>query len=401
MEGMTTLSRAQFESAARISTPAEAAALLLCYPHYRTLGDVMHSVSGDPRIKELLVTGFLRWYPESRTDALDRKARNWLSGRCQNLTKEDAFILSHILELPLDKTDALLKMTAGEGIHWRDPEDILWSYAIVHHLEPARTRALLEQAKTFLPAQEPTAATPSQIYTAQVFDQLEAFLYGSEAELLSFLSARRQMLGSFHNTAHHIFSQYMELLEQGFSDSDVEAYFEAMTKQAARKLKAHPEMTGYAAMYQPKSISSLDILETYLHRSLVPTRSNRSEQKSDPFFAIRNSIRQSWPNECMLSRMKSRQIDVSRKVLILLFLATDGSNSAYAESDEEELLSREDIFLDVYTRMNLMLHSCGFPKLDPRNPFDWMVLFCISSGDSWEIDDRLHAMLTEMFPEAS
>ena len=147
MEGMTTLSRAQFESAARITTPAEAAALLLCYPHYRTLGDVLHSLSGDPRIKELLVTGFLRWYPESRTDALDRKARNWLSCRCQNLTKEDAFILSHILELPLDKTDALLKMTAGEGIHWRDPEDILWSYAIVHHLEPARTRALLEQAK--------------------------------------------------------------------------------------------------------------------------------------------------------------------------------------------------------------------------------------------------------------
>ena len=46
-----------------------------------------------------------------------------------------------------------------------------------------------------------------------------------------------------------------------------------------------------------------------------------------------------------------------------------------------------------------MLNSCGFLKLDPRSPFDWMILFCISTGDLWESDARLRTMLTEMFPE--
>ncbi len=397
MEAMTALSQAQFESAVRITTPAEAAAALKSYPHFRTLGDVLRSFSGDSRLKDRLVEGFLRWFPESRQDALDRKARNWLGGKCQSLAKEDAFILSHILELTLDKANDLLKMTAGEGIHWRDPEDIIWSYSILHHLEPDRTRALLEQAR--MRFHTPTAASVS--YTAQVYDQLQSVLYGSEEEVLAFIETEHQMLGSFHNTAHHIFTQYMELLEQGFSDSDVEAYFHEMTKQVTRKLKAHPELEGHTAMYQPKSISSLEILETYLHRRLVPIRTSPAERSSDPFFAIRNSIRQSWPNEATLSRMKNRQIDVTRKVLILLFLATDGSNSEYADSEEEEHLTKEDIFLDTYTRLNLMLHSCGFPKLDPRNAFDWMILYCISSGDLWEIDGRLQAMLIEMFPEAS
>jgi len=38
-------------------------------------------------------------------------------------------------------------------------------------------------------------------------------------------------------------------------------------------------------------------------------------------------------------------------------------------------------------------------KLDPRSAFDWMVLFCISTGDLWESDERIQAMLLEMFPK--
>ena len=174
-----------------------------------------------------------------------------------------------------------------------------------------------------------------------------------------------------------------------------------MTKQVQRKLKAHPEMAGHTVMYQPRPMSAIDILETYLYRSSVPTRTARANRASDPFLAIRNCIQQSWPDDVTLSLMKNRRIEVTRKVLILLFLATDGSNSDYAEADGEDHLSKEDTFLDVHTRLNLMLYSCGFLKLDPRNAFDWVILYCISSGDLWESDSRLRAMLLEMFPEAS
>ena len=91
---------------------------------------------------------------------------------------------------------------------------------------------------------------------------------------------------------------------------------------------------------------------------------------------------------------------MTRKVLILLFLATDGFGSDFTlDEDDEEPFTQEEQFLDLYTRMNLMLTSCSFQKLDPRNPFDWMILYCISTGDLWESDQRLPAMLRATFPE--
>lgn len=54
--------------------------------------------------------------------------------------------------------------------------------------------------------------------------------------------------------------------------------------------------------------------------------------------------------------------------------------------------------LDV-SRKVLMLSSNGFQQLDPRSPFDWMILFCIAVGDLWESDDRLQKILTSIFPE--
>lgn len=54
--------------------------------------------------------------------------------------------------------------------------------------------------------------------------------------------------------------------------------------------------------------------------------------------------------------------------------------------------------LDV-SRKVLMLSSSGFQQLDPRSPFDRMILFCIAAGDLWESDDRLQKILTSIFPE--
>lgn len=157
---------------------------------------------------------------------------------------------------------------------------------------------------------------------------------------------------------------------------------------------------GDTKLYKPDHMTVRDVLETYLYRSLVPGTEKENAKKTDAFFAIRNSIRQNWPDEYTFSKMKNQKIDVSRKALILLFLATDGSNSVYENlEDDEEAYTQEEAFEDIYTRLNLMLTSCGFAKLDPRSAFDWMVLFCISSGDLWESDERIQNMLIEMFPQ--
>ena len=93
--------------------------------------------------------------------------------------------------------------------------------------------------------------------------------------------------------------------------------------------------------------------------------------------------------------MKSRKTDVTRKVLILLFLATD----AGPDFDEEEEPTRDEVFQDLYQRLNDMLNLCGFSALDPRAPFDWLILYCICVPDMFDVDARMRAMFKTMFGE--
>ena len=79
--------------------------------------------------------------------------------------------------------------------------------------------------------------------------------------------------------------------------------------------------------------------------------SRLGENEKRIFTAIEKNISDSWPDEAALSKMKSRKLDVTRKVLILLFLATEpGPNP-----DGEEELTRDEVFQDLYQRLNDML----------------------------------------------
>ena len=207
--------------------------------------------------------------------------------------------------------------------------------------------------------------------SSAVKNAMENPFAGSEEELLECLARERESLGVLHNTAYRLFMQYMNLLEKGFSDADLEATLEEMDAEDQRQ--AQLRVDGDIGLRRPEKLSALHILEVYMYRNIVPA--GKKKDSKDLFTGIQRSIRQNWPDETSLSKIKHRELDVPRKVLILLFLATDGSESEFEEWDEDEdILTRDEIFANIYTRLNQMLSSCGFQTLDPRSPFDWMVL---------------------------
>ena len=65
--------------------------------------------------------------------------------------------------------------------------------------------------------------------------------------------------------------------------------------------------------------------------------------------------------------------------------------------DIEEELTEEEYFEKMYLDLNLMLNLCGFAPIDPRVPFDWMILFCICKGEQWLVDSRIEEFLNEVF----
>lgn len=393
---MTVFTRNMFELTQQINTIEEAVDTLLSYEHFRTLGDVLRSFTSDPDLKKRLISGLNAWFPDDKPDSIDRKVRNWLNGKTLSISKQDAYVISRILELSIEQTDSFLKYAVGEGIHWRNPADIIWCYSILHHTPHAATWRLLEQVGT---KKSPSSRQPQnqvESYTSEVYEKLQPVLYQDEDTLLAFLAQEAYQLGNLHNTAYLQFTRYMDLLKRGYSEDGIEALFKEMTRE--EKNKAKIPVDGDIGLHKAEPLSVRDILETYFYRNLIPVQARGKEKSTNAFSSIQRSIRQNWPDESSLSKMESRKLDVSRKVLILLFLATDGCDTDFSDEYGEED-SVEDVFLSIYIRLNTMLNACGFPQLDPRNPFDWLILFCISSGDLWESDERLHSILTAMFPE--
>lgn len=398
MEPMTVFTKDMFELTHQINTVDEALETLLSYEHFRTLGDILRSLTSVPDIKKALVSGLSIWFPDDRPDAIDRKVRNWLNGKTLSVSKQNAYVISRILGLSLDQTDSFLKYATGEGVHWRNPEDIVWCYSILHHTNPVATWRLLEQADVKKKTNTKPASQQSESYTAKVYEKLQPVLYLDEDSLIAFLTEAKDQLGALHNTAYLQFSKFMELLKRGYTEDGIEALFKEMSRE--EKNKAKIPIDGDIGLHKPEPISVRDILETYFYRNLIPVQARGKEKSENAFSAIQRSIRQNWPDEAILSKMESRKLDVSRKVLILLFLATDGCDTDFSDEYEDYYEeSAEDVFLSIYIRLNAMLRDCGFPLLDPRNPFDWMILFCISSGDLWESDSRLQSILTSMFSE--
>lgn len=413
MEPMTVFTSNMFELTQQINSVEEAMETLLTYKHFRTLGDVLRSFTPDPDIKKRLVSGLCIWFPDDKPTSIDRKVRNWLNGKTLSISKQDAYIISRILELSLEQADSFLKYAAGEGIHWRNPEDIIWCYSILHHLSHAETWKLFQQVESKKSPISHQSQVSTESSTADVFEKLQPVLYQDEATLFAFLTKEQNRLGYLHNTAYSQFTKYMDLLKRGYTEDGIEALFKEMTRE--EKNKAKIRVDGDIGPHKPDPISVRDILETYFYRNLIPVQVRGKDASENAFSAIQRSIRQNWPDESILSKMESRKIDVSRKVLILLFMATDGCSTAFSDEyteddpftsgycadffvEDEYVESPEDVFLSIYTRLNIMLSDCGFPQLDPRNPFDWIILFCISSGDLWESDARLQELLEKMYP---
>ena len=398
MENMTILSKTMLERAIRIQSVSQAAKALSDAGNMRTLGDILKFYSHSENPKTMLVDGLMSITPTANRDSVDKKVRNWLSGRTGSVSKQDAFILSRVLDLDLDKTDVFLKQVTGEGIHWRNPEDIVWSYGISHSYTYQQIAQLLERAVRFIEQAKTVKEAIPQGYTAGVKNALEAPFSGSEEDLLDYLAREQDSLGVFHNTAYRLFMQYIKLLENGYSEDDLESTFKEMDKD--EKKKAQMRIDGDIGPHKSGRYTTLDILEAYLYRKMIPA--TKKGEPKNMFTGIQRSIRQNWPDETTISKIKNRELDVSRKVLILLFLATDGSESEYEELDEDEdILTRDKIFKSIYTRLNLMLRSCGFQLLDPRSPFDWMVLYSICADEFWDVDQRLRDILLAMFPDGN
>ena len=383
---MTSISRSMFDQATMPTLSlTEAVSFLRDNARIRTLRDVLLRFSpeeDEAALKKLLVRGLSAHHPESSLESTQRRVRDWMSTAGRTVDKATAIELAFILQLPLEKADELVAMLTEEGFHWRDPAELAYIFALSRGMSYAEAAALHQEIASTISAL-PAAAPDESAMTGLIRSQISALT--TREDLLAYVRSSRDKLGALHQTAYHMFTRMMSLLSAPTPD---EAAWDEGEMDDSR-------------------MSVREILQVYMHRDEVPLPS-RADKKLTP---AHRAILRNWPTEKELSLMKSRSMDVSRKTLMLLFLATDG-DPLRPEMDEDEY--DEDLWLDeedeeddqarfesTCIRLNRMLSQCGMRLLDPRIPFDWMILYCLCGSDSLETDAQIQSFLQALYGDAA
>jgi len=343
--------------------------------HPRTIRETLSNYAGIPAdnikaLQHFLTERLLAHSPlDAKRDTVSRKVRMWLGGDIHSISKQGAIQLSFALGLSSEDAGQFLHRTCGEGFHWRDPEELVFLYALREKMTYPQALAL----RDYMDGEKLLTSGPGNSETFTDLVRQDAEHIASAEELEDFLRQFQGQLGSFHNTAYALFREYLNLL-------------------------CAPEINDL--LDPDKKISVREVTATYLHEALISRFKKASTETTEKLVlsALQRDIQQNWPDEIALSRMLHRKTDVSRKALILLFLATDGAASSDALDDDFLEEDEDEDFEGRYTRLNAMLCDCGFAPLDSRSPFDWMVIYCMCIEEAMFIDAEIEAFLNAVFP---
>lgn len=354
---LTEISAKQLDFVTRENlTAREAVAFLRSGMQLRTFRDILRQVCGTEDVEKQLATEL--WLQDTRQqpDSVRRKVRNWMAGKSLPTEREDVFRICFALNLDLDRSGRMLTLLTEQGIHYRNIREMVYAYCLRYGMDYGYAVSLAEQLTKGEPSPD-TRKDPITHVIRQGFQQVRA-----EEDLFAFILRNRGSLGTTHNTAYAYFCKMLALL----TGEDMEG---------------------------EEQLSMEYVAENYL-RLNVP-----EDKKTGRYTDIQKMVKKYWPGKRSIKAMKSRSEDVSRKTLLLMYLVTGGVwDGEYDELDETYIQPRE--FMETHcNRMNEMLQNCGMGPIDPRNVFDYLVLYCLRPEDKLFMSDRMALLASEIFNE--
>lgn len=335
-------------------------------------------------LKEKLTEGLAELTNEGREQTA-RKVRNWINGKNLPKNRETIFQICFVLKLTESDSSKVLGMLSDTGIHYRNPKELAYAYALRTGLPYQKAEELAEQAAKLASAvrsgeeeKGDTVRTIQRGYTRQLqalFEQVT-----DEESFFAFIRENGKQLGRLHDTAYCKFMELLELLQQPFgSAGEEEAYF-----------TLDQVMEQYLRMHVPLQMRS------------KKSGSLSKRAASAELTALQKLVKRCWPNEGELVRMRKRKEDVSRKTLLLLYLVTEAFDLGGGETEDyydlEDLEEDADTMLEIrWKRMDLFLDTYGMNHLDPGNPFDFLVLYALRAQGDDSVQERMDQMLDFLF----
>ena len=334
-------------------TPREAVAFLRMGMQLRTFRDILRQVCGTVDVEKQLVQGLIQQDLTQQQDSVRRKVRNWMNGKSLPTEREDVFRICFALKLDMQQSEKMLTLLTEQGIHFRNIREMIYAYCLRYGLSYQYACNLVLQMASN--RENGKNQQPVTQVIRHEFQNIRA-----EEDLLSFILRHRDNLGTTHNTAYSYFCKMLDLLTGESMEGEEK----------------------YAMEY---------VADHYL-RLNVP-----QEKSTARYNDIQKMVKKYWPGKRSIKAMKSRGEDVTRKTLLLMYLVTGGVwDGEYDELDESYIQPKE--FMEGHCRrMNQMLIQCGMGVIDPRNVFDYLVLFCLRPEDQQFMSDRMAELAAEIF----
>lgn len=333
-------------------TPAEMIKFLQEGAVFRTFPEVLRSVYPDDDLTERL-TRELTGITGKDEASVARKLRNWMNGSSAPQNREQLFQICFALGLGEEAADRLLACADDAGIHYRNPDELVYAFALrtgrtYHEAQELR----LKMRRVCDPGlrKERDNREISPRYTRQLWSEFADV--NTIGELEEFFRSHGEEIGKIHESAYRKFAEMLDYLQE-------------------------PEKG--QGRYSLKQVT-----DQYLRMHIPNTKASGS------FSYLQRAVKRNWPGERELLRIKSRSADVGRKTLLLLFLVTD--EFEISETPESGSLEQyEDLYCgDIpespadrlemrLMRLNLFLDYYGMNLLDPRNPFDCLLLYALGA----------------------
>ena len=339
-------------------TPKMAAAYLrdLRIP-LRRFGDVLREMYPYPdlslRVAALFAEG------GTALESGKRKVSNWLSSACKPGSREDVFRIAFALDLSEEQADRLLGLCTDYGINYRCGRELVYAWCLRSGRGYRDARKLYRS----LPPEPPQGVNADIELTHRLhwlFLQAE-----TEEDLRRYYQENLPYFGSYHIRSYFYFQQYIGCLIRPDSSNGE----------------------------QEKPYSLEQVTEVYLSMHMPSGADRRG------YSAIQKLIKRNWPNATALKNIVSQKQEVPRKLLLLLYIITENvKNGEYAETDED-YLSLEDRLDSHWWSVNAMLSDCGMPGLDPRNAFDWLVLYALTATGDESMSERMEKVLDDLFED--
>jgi len=299
-----------------------------------------------------------------------------------SISREKAIQIAFALHMTYEETETFIKKCWLDGFYMRDVRDVIYRHGLENGWCYKKTDKLVKIFASLDQANiNPNGS--GVIHDNEFTKHLNTLYTGSvktKDDLIYFIRQNEQFFGSFKRKAYIKFKELYDGLKQEWDDlAGVDYELDSLTEQSQ--------------VYDRDTVSMEELNDVIVKG--IPEYIKHGKFSADIRRLITEHIPSSRSTMSEIINQYERNglvTQVDRKLLLLAYLASDdGATWEYQKGKELEA------FMEHLSVINIdLLEPLGMATLDPRHPFDWIIMYSLSCsyfGYAGDADDRIRELL--------